>query len=97
MAKLLKEPRAGLRTGCSDRLERTDEGSDGPVILGPAPLLRRGPNTPETPPLAIYAVDRRENGCGMMVMMGNPNDVRLLPDFSAEDHRLMPADQDAED
>lgn len=87
-----------LRSGCRDRIERVEEDTEGrsdlPMILQPGgPLLRRGPNNPESPPLAIYAVDRRENGCGVMVMMGDINDVRPLPELDAEDHRLMPADE----
>ncbi|MDJ0977695.1 MAG: hypothetical protein QNI87_04095 [Erythrobacter sp.] len=85
------------RSACRDRLERAQEDAQKPLLVQPRPLLRRGPDTPEQPPLAIYAVDRRENGCGMMVMMGNPEDVRPVPVFNAEDHRLMPANADPED
>lgn len=84
------------RSNCRDRLEDAQvaprEGGEAPVILQPGPLLRSGPSTPETPPLAIYAFDHREGGCGMMVMMGNRDDVRPLPELDADDHRLMPAD-----
>ena len=80
---------------CRDRLERAQE--EQPTLqLQSSPLFQRKPDTPENPPLAIYAVDQRENGCGMMVMMGNPEDVRPVPVFNAEDHRLMPADSDPE-
>jgi len=92
------------RNDCRDRLDyaqadpdaeghapRPDEPS---VTFTDRPLYRRGPGSPENPPLAIYAVDRRENGCGVMVMMGKPDDVRPLPSLSADDHRLMPADGD---
>ena len=85
------------RSNCLDRLERAQddagEGADEAVVVSPGPLLRRGPGSPDTPPLAIYAVDRREGRCAVMVMMGDTDDVRPLPELSAEDHRLMPAEQ----
>jgi hypothetical protein len=46
---------------------------------GKLPMLEREPASPERP-LAIYAVDRRENGCSVMVMMGNPADIRHVPE-----------------
>ena len=83
----------GLKpSNCNDRLERAQDKADEAVVVTPGPLLRRGSNTPNNEPLAIYAVDRREGGCAVMVMMGEPEDVRPLPSLSAEDHRLMPAD-----
>lgn len=85
----------GLKTSnCNDRLERARDQAEEAVVITPGPLLRRGPNTPDSEPLAIYAVDRREGGCAVMVMMGEPTDVRPLPSLSADDHRLMPADGD---
>ncbi|MEM7688174.1 MAG: hypothetical protein AAF291_04060 [Pseudomonadota bacterium] len=93
-AHLLNRSKKGLPTNCNDRLERAESGKSEDVIVTPGPLLRRGPSNTETPPLAIYAVDRRENGCGVMVVMGDPEDVRPLPSLSADDHRLMPADGD---
>ena len=42
------------------------------------PLLDRQPASPDKPYL-IYAVDRREGGCSVMVMKGNPDDIRQLP------------------
>ena len=84
-----------LGPNCRDRLEQAQE--EAPKLdLRSAPLFRRKPDTPEKP-LAIYAVDRRENGCGVMVMMGNPEDVRPVPSLDADDHRLMPAESDPED
>ena len=85
----------GLNSRCTDRLERAEEAEENaqePKFVTPGPLLRRGPNTPDSEPLAIYAVDRREDGCSVMVIMGDPTDVRPLPSFSANDHRWMPAD-----
>lgn len=85
----------GLKpSNCNDRLERARDEAEEAVVITPGPLLRRGPNTPDSAPLAIYAVDRREGGCAVMVMMSEPKDVRPLPSISADDHRLMPADGD---
>lgn len=80
-----------LRDRCRDRLGNAHKGKrDAPV--SDAPLFNREPSTPDNPPLAIYAVDQREGGCGVMVMMGNLNDVRPVPRIDADDHRLMPSD-----
>ncbi|MEM6858549.1 MAG: hypothetical protein AAF559_11815 [Pseudomonadota bacterium] len=88
----------GLKpSNCNDRLERAQDKADEAVVVTPGPLLRRGPNTSDSEPLAIYAVHRREGGCAVMVMMGDPTDVRPLPSLRAEDHRLMPADGGATD
>ena len=88
----------GLKpSNCLDRFERAENESEKLALITPGPLLRRGPNNPETPPLAIYAVDRREDNCAVMVMMGDPEEVRPLPKLGAEDHRLMPADGERED
>ncbi len=45
---------------------------------GLAPLLKREPASPDKP-LMVYAVDRREQDCSVMVMKGNPDDIRPLP------------------
>ncbi len=37
------------------------------------------PAEPRDNEFLIWAVDRRENGCGVMVMMGDPDDVREVP------------------
>jgi len=37
------------------------------------------PAEPRGNEFLIWAVDRRENGCGVMVMMGDPDDVRQVP------------------
>ncbi|MEM6908802.1 MAG: hypothetical protein AAF494_08985 [Pseudomonadota bacterium] len=94
-ADLLNERRRAQTPGCRNRFERVQDVQrvEGFTIVAPNhPLLRRGPAAPERP-LAIYAVDRREDGCSVMVVMGNPDDVRPLPALEAEDHRLMPADE----
>ncbi|MEM1195529.1 MAG: hypothetical protein AAGH57_05450 [Pseudomonadota bacterium] len=90
----LKQRQDYLRSTCRDRLLETSkaEGEEAPIPTPGIPLLRRGPDTPEMP-LAIYAVDRREDGCGVMVMMGDINDVRTLPKTNPEDYRVMPADK----
>lgn len=80
-----------LRDGCRDRLDYADDDSSTARITT-GPLLRRGPDTSDRQPLAIYAVDRREAGCGVMVMMVSPEDVRPLPEISADDYRVMPAE-----
>lgn len=57
---------------CNDRITQAREAT------GQTPLLQREPASPEKP-LAIYAVDRRQDGCSVMVMMGDPDDIRPLP------------------
>ena len=42
------------------------------------PMIDRKPASPENPH-HIYAVDRREGGCSVMVMAGDPEDIRQLP------------------
>ena len=85
-----------LRGDCRDRLDYAQNDKDG-VKTFEGPLFQRKPGTADDPPLAIYAVDRRENGCGVMVVMGDLEDVRPLPKLGAEDYRLMPADGERED
>lgn len=99
LVDLLRNPVTGSGLRCQDQLERAQvEGDANPSLVEiPGPLLRRGPNTADKPPLAIYAVDQREGGCGVMVMMGDPTDVRPVPAMGADDHRLMPAGSDPED
>ncbi|MEM7700613.1 MAG: hypothetical protein AAF251_01615 [Pseudomonadota bacterium] len=89
----IKARQSYLRETCRDRIVQTKaEAVQSPP--GPAaslPLLQRQPATPQKPQ-AIYAVDRREDGCGVMVMMGNPDDVRPVPLTNQDDYRLMPAE-----
>lgn len=61
------------RAECSDRIEHAR------AATGQPPLLRRGPATPEKP-ILIYAVDRRQDGCAVMVAKGDPGDIRPLPE-----------------
>ncbi len=57
---------------CSDRIRNARAAANLP------PLIQREPASPDQP-FAIYAVDRRQDGCSVMVMMGNPDDIRPLP------------------
>ncbi len=58
---------------CRDRINHARDATGQPK------LFRREPASPERP-LAIYAVDRKYDGCSVMVMMGDPDDVRPLPE-----------------
>jgi hypothetical protein len=51
---------------CLDRFSNASENGK--------PLLDRRPALPDTA-TAWYAVDRRDNGCPVLVKMGNPGDV----------------------
>ncbi|MGB3711086.1 MAG: hypothetical protein WA985_05305 [Erythrobacter sp.] len=62
-----------LSESCRDRISQAREAS------GQPPLLRREPASPENP-LAIYAVDRTQDGCSVVVMMGEPEDIRPVPE-----------------
>lgn len=61
-----------LSAGCRDTINKA-RGE-----LGQPPLLNREPASPDKPH-HIYAVDRREGGCSVMVMKGSPDDIRPLP------------------
>jgi hypothetical protein len=74
-------PQAILREGrpvtlseeeCRDRITLAREAA------GKPPLLEREPASPDKP-YHIYAVDRRQDGCAVMVMKGDPADIRPLP------------------
>ncbi|UYV14779.1 hypothetical protein [Porphyrobacter sp. ULC335] len=56
---------------------------------GMPPLLDREPASPDKP-YHIYAVDRREAGCSVMVTAGNPADIRPLPAPSDGPMLVMP-------
>lgn len=61
---------------------------------GLRPLVKRAPASADEPHL-IYAVDRREEGCSVMVMKGNPEDIRPLPGPAEGDPlQLIPARDD---
>ncbi|KPP93185.1 hypothetical protein [Erythrobacter sp. HL-111] len=46
--------------------------------MGQPLLMHRGPATSDDPPM-IYAVDRRQDGCTVMVVKGDPSEIRPLP------------------
>lgn len=71
------------RAECQDRITKARE------LLGEPPLFDREPASPANPHL-IYAVDRRQDGCSVMVMKGNPSDIRQLP-LPMDGNPLMPA------
>jgi hypothetical protein len=56
---------------CRDRIEqaRSEAGR---------PKLEREPASPDKP-LLIYAVDHRVDGCGVLVPVGDPADIRQSP------------------
>ena len=75
---------------CTQQTARTSQPSD------QRPQFRREP-APAEKPLAIYAVDRREDGCPMIVMLGNPDDVRPMEVEQSPTATTWPAgSQDAE-
>ncbi|MDC8753276.1 hypothetical protein OIK40_01315 [Erythrobacter sp. sf7] len=57
---------------CRDRITQVREST------GKPPLLDRAPASPERPH-RIYAVDKRIDGCAVMVMHGDVSDIRPLP------------------
>jgi hypothetical protein len=59
----------------------------------PAALDREPFHPGETEALLVYAVDREIDGCDVLVMAGNPEDVRPLPQLAEEDWRVRPAAQ----
>lgn len=56
---------------------------------GKPPLLEREPASPDKP-YHIYAVDRRQDGCAVMVMHGDPADIRPLPARPEAPERMIP-------
>ncbi|MEM1050861.1 MAG: hypothetical protein AAGI28_02085 [Pseudomonadota bacterium] len=73
---------------CLDRITQARE------LSGQELLLERQPASPEKP-YAIYAVHREQDGCSVMVMMGNRNDIRALPLAAAEGPQLWRATPNA--
>lgn len=68
---------------CRDRITVAREAA------GKPPLLDRGPASPDRP-YHIYAVDKRIDGCAVMVMHGDPTDIRPIPDRSEAVGRVIP-------
>lgn len=69
---------------CRDRISEARESARQP------PLLQREPASPDKP-LAIYAVERTQDGCSVMVMMGDREDIRTLPLPAETSERVIPA------
>jgi hypothetical protein len=69
---------------CRDRITQTRESAGKPS------LLDRGPASPDRPH-RIYAVDKRIDGCAVMVMHGDVTDIRPLPARPEGPLLLMPA------
>lgn len=61
-----------LEKECRDRITQARKEA------GKPPLLDREPASPDQP-YHIYAVDRRQDGCSVMVIAGDPADIRPLP------------------
>src|SRR5690606_15706722 len=53
------------------------------------PELQRGPASNDEP-VMIWAVDRRENGCAVLVAKGVPDDIRPIPEIEPN-YALRPA------
>ena len=72
---------------CRDRITQARESA------GKPPLLDRAPASPDNPH-HIYAVDRRQDGCSVMVMKGDPADIRPLPEAADGPIVLTPAESE---
>ncbi len=59
---------------------------------GKPPLLDREPASPDKP-YHIYAVDRRQDGCAVMVVKGDPADIRPIPKAADGPFVIMPLGQ----
>ena len=75
--------RAELRENCRDRIALVPEERS-------LPKLGRDTASPDEP-LLIAAVDKRIDGCAVMVMHGNTSDARPLPEFQEGSGQLIPA------
>lgn len=70
---------------CRDRITKAREAA------GTPPLLDREPASPDKP-YRINAVDRRQDGCSVMVIKGDPADIRPLPEAADQPIVAMPAE-----
>lgn len=68
---------------CRDRITQARKEA------GKPPLLDREPASPDQP-YHIYAVDRRQDGCSVMVIAGDPADIRPLPEMPGGLPLVMP-------
>ena len=77
------EPNSSVRERCADRITQVREAAG-------QPRLDRSPATPGQGYL-IAAVDKRIDGCAVMQMHGDVNDLRPVPAPSPGPARLLPA------
>ncbi|MEE4200625.1 hypothetical protein [Erythrobacter sp.] len=82
---VLPHARSADKELCNDRITQAREEN------GQPPLLDREPASPERP-YAIYAVDREQDGCSVVVMMGDREDIRPLPLPPEKGGALLPAE-----
>ena len=77
------------REDCRDRIEKA-RAEAGQL------KLEREPASPDKP-LMIYAVDRKEYGCSVLVMKGDVDDIRPIPEEMEGENRqfLVPAEVNA--
>ena len=74
---------AGFRENCRDRIELVREERG-------LPKLERDSASPDEA-LLIAAVDKRVDGCAVMVMRHDTSDIRPLPEFKEGPAQLRPA------
>ena len=74
---------AGFRENCRDRIELVREERG-------LPKLERDSASPDEA-LLIAAVDKRVDGCSVMVMRHDTSDIRPLPEFMEGPAQLRPA------
>lgn len=88
LAQLLRDPSEVTTPNdfgrCADRIRQARK------ELG-LPQLKNEPASPDRP-LLFYAVNRIEEGCGVLVMKGNPNDIRPIPEPPEGPIRMIPAE-----
>ena len=77
------EAKSHTQVNCGDRIERVREELDQPKI-------QQETASPDKP-LLITAVDKRIDGCAVMQMHNDINDLRPLPSRASGPPRLQPA------
>ena len=73
-------PNAGAAAVCRDRIHEVRRELGQPALERDASPLD---------PLLIAAVDKRIDGCSVLVMRNDTSDIRPLP--APQEHRMMPA------
>lgn len=73
------------RATCRDTIRQARAAS------GQPPLLERGPASADEP-LLYKAVDRKVDGCDVLVMVGDPNDIRPVPPAPEGRPLIIPAE-----